>query len=117
MDEKSKAAYELWAIFYYLCETYDRLVCTGHKDCDGNAMPSNPSEQISINNHSKVVQAAVSQVSVELEIPTEILLNAKVEAAKLNYEGSKEVAWGSPIFVPVQNVYIYKNFNRQPSRD
>jgi hypothetical protein len=65
----------LWALYYYLTEEYDRRVCTGHPNLNGNAMPANGYEKRLITRHATQIYQRVKFLLINL--PEEDVENAK----------------------------------------
>ena len=83
-DEEYLKAEELWVMYYYDCERYDRLICTAfHKEL-GEAIPASAWESKQVNANARRQYADLRLRAESYGISPEVLRRA----------GSNVVRWG-----------------------
>lgn len=89
LQRMAEDAYRLWLGYYADCERYDRTVCTGGRDKDGDARPVGHNERALICAHAATRHAAVTRDLAAARVTPDASFAARRAACVLRFEDAE----------------------------
>lgn len=89
-EKEYQKAYELWIMYQYHCEVYDKVICSGREDRNGFVKPKDNKEMILINKNAIKIADYIYNIRKELEVNGFIISNNAWEQAR---KDSNSLTW------------------------